>query len=210
MKDRSKAARSHFKKVDPIIYNAMNNIDFGEWFEPDQKDKNSSEYFGALCREIIGQQLAGKASNAIFARFESLLKPSPVKPNKILSIESQKFRDIGMSWAKTKYVKDLAEKTLKKEIELENLDKLSDEKVVMELTKVKGIGPWTSEMFLIFTLGRENVFSHGDLGLKRGLEKLYNLKNPTKEVVENIVNPWSPYKTYGSITLWHTLDSTKE
>jgi len=130
-----------------------------------------------------------------------------VDPKKLLKIKDQKLRDVGMSWGKVRYVKDLAIKHLGGEIDLSKLSSLSNEQVITELTKVKGIGPWTGEMFLMFTLRREDVFSFGDLGLKRGIEKLYNLKEPTVAQIEKIIMPWSPYKTYGSIALWHSLDN---
>lgn len=195
--------RAHFKRIDPIIHSAMEEIDFSDWLEP----RNSSDYFVSICREIIGQQLSGKVASTITGRFRKLFGRKKVSPKNTLTFSDQELRDVGMSWAKVKYVKDLAEKTLNGDINLENLDELNDEDVRIELIKVKGIGPWTAEMFLIFTLGREDVFSHGDLGLRRGLEKLYRLKDPSEEQINKIVSPWSPYKTYGSITLWHSLDS---
>jgi DNA-3-methyladenine glycosylase II len=78
--------------------------------------------------------------------------------------------------------------------------------VIETLVQVKGIGRWTAEMFLMFSLGREDIFSHGDLGLRRGLEKLYCLKDPSRDDVEAIVTKWSPYKSYGSVALWHSLE----
>lgn len=88
------------------------------------------------------------------------------------------------------------------------LDSLSKEDVIKELTMVKGIGVWTAEMFLLFTLHREDIFSHGDLGLKKGFAKLYGVNNPTKEDIETVVKRWSPYQSYGSIVLWHHLDNS--
>ena len=184
----------------------MGDLDFNEWIKPQKKKKGSLEYFRALCRNIIGQQLAGKAADAITNRFKKLFTPRQINPKKILSLSDQTLRDVGMSWAKVKYLKDLSQKTLNKEVNFDLIGSFSDEKVIEKLTKVKGIGPWTAEMFLMFTLGREDVFSFGDLGLRRGLEKLYKIQNPTVKQIEKIVNPWSPYKSYGSITLWHSLE----
>lgn len=202
-----KIIRGHFKKVDPVIYKAMAGLDFSEWIKPRKKKRDNLGYFRALCREIIAQQLAGEAADAITKRFKNLFEPLQVEPKKILSLPDQTLRDVGMSWAKVKYLKDLSQKTLNREVNFDLIGSFSDEKVIAELTKVKGIGPWTAEMFLMFTLGRENVFSFGDLGLRRGLEKLYQIQNPTTKQIEKIVNPWSPYKSYGSITLWHSLES---
>ena len=89
-----------------------------------------------------------------------------------------------------------------KKINLEKLDRLSDEATMAELIKVKGIGPWTAEMFLIFTLKREDVFSFGDLGLNKAIKKLYG-----KRKVESIVKRWAPYRSFGSLALWYSLDN---
>ena len=124
-----------------------------------------------------------------------------------MKIPDQKIRDAGLSWAKVKYLKDLADKVKNKVIHLEKLDTLSNEEVITELTKVKGIGPWTAEMFLMFTLGREDVFSHGDLGLKNAIKKLYGFKkDPTRKQVEKIIARWTPYKTYACRILWKSLE----
>lgn len=194
----------YFKTHDPKIHAAMENLDFDEWIMP-RKEESGETYFESLCRAIVGQQLSIKAAQSIYKRFETLLK-NKITPDQILKIEDQKFRDIGMSWAKAKYVKNLAQMVKTKEVVLDNLHEIDDEAVVNELIKVKGIGKWTGEMFLIFTLRRPNVFSHGDLGLKRGIEKVYKLKNPSVKQIERIVKKWEPYKSYGSIALWYSLD----
>lgn len=196
--------KRHFKKVDPVIYRVMADLDFNQWLAPRRRKRG--DYFMSLCREIIGQQLSGKVADVILHRFKSAFTKKTPTPRKVLKVSDQKLRDIGMSWAKVSYVKDLAQKTLKKEVGLHVLDRLDDQEVMVELTKIKGIGPWTAEMFLIFTLRRENVFSHGDLGLRKGIQKLYRLENPTQEKIEKIIGPWSPYKSYGSIALWHSLE----
>jgi DNA-3-methyladenine glycosylase II len=95
---------------------------------------------------------------------------------------------------------------LDKTIHLEKLDKLSNEEIIRELTQVKGIGPWTAEMFLMFSLKREDVFSHGDLGLRNAIQKIYGFKEkPTIQQVEKIIKKWSPYKTYACRILWKSL-----
>lgn len=200
--------RLHFKKVDPIIHAAMVDLDFDVWIKPrKEKRGNGKDYFSALTREIIGQQLSGKAANAIIKRFKSLLKNEIIDPQKLLKIPDQKLRDVGMSWAKAKYVKNIAEVYLTNTVKFDQFDKLSDEEIIKELTTIKGVGPWTAEMFLIFTLGREDIFSFGDLGLKKGFTKLYRVENPTKDQIEKVTSKWTPYRSYGSITLWHSLDT---
>lgn len=193
----------HFEDIDPTIGSVLPQITWSAWFE----DRPSSDHFFNLTRNIIYQQLAGKAASTIFGRFESLVKE--ITPQNVLAIDSQKLRDAGLSWAKVKYVKDLAEKVIKREINLVTIESLDNEAVITELTKVKGIGLWTAEMFLLFTLHRENVFSYGDLGLKNGLIKLYKIKTPPSPTqIAKIINRWSPYESYGSIALWHSLDNS--
>lgn len=194
--------KKHFAKVDPKILAVLETVNLDEWFE----DGSSDDHFYNLTRNIIYQQLAGKAASTIYGRFEKLVG-GKVTPNQVVKFEDQAFRDVGLSWAKAKYVKDLAAKIISGEVILENINTLDNESVIAELTKVKGIGRWTAEMFLLFTLHRENIFSHGDLGLKKGFSKLYKIVNPREFQIEEIVSRWSPYKSYGTICLWHYLDN---
>lgn len=196
----------HFKKADSILHSHMKNVDFDEWFNPRQKLKTDN-HFLALTREIIGQQLSGKAANSIFKRFLDFYGTEQIRPKDLLNTVDEEIRNLGLSWSKVKYIKGLAQKVDSGELILAQLKDLPDENVITTLTDIKGIGPWTAEMFLIFTLGRENVFSYGDLGLKKGIEKIYGIKDPEKEQIETIIKSWEPYKTYGSITLWNSLDN---
>jgi DNA-3-methyladenine glycosylase II len=198
---------AHFKKSDPKIYEVMKNVNFAEWFDEYEDLVNEHELFLALCRKIVGQQLSVKAARAINKRFSDYFAGA-ISPQKIIDTADQQLRDTGISWAKVKYIKDLATKVINKEIHLDKLFELADEEVTNELIKIKGIGKWTTEMFLIFNLKRENVFSHGDLGLKNGLEKIYKMKNPNVKKIEKVISKWHPYKTFGSIALWHSLDNS--
>ncbi|MBN1168888.1 DNA-3-methyladenine glycosylase 2 family protein [Candidatus Woesebacteria bacterium] len=200
--------KDHFKKVDPIIYKAMRDVNFDKWLKR-QKPKTSdgSEYFERLCREIIGQQLSGKAVGAIIERFEQLFNNKLIDPHKLVRIHDKTLRNVGMSWSKVQYVKNIAKAYLNNTVQFDKLHKLSDEEITSQLTAIKGVGNWTVEMFLMFTLGREDVFSYGDLGLRKGFAKLYKIDNPTKVEVEKVTDKWKPYRTYGSITLWETADA---
>ena len=191
----------HFARVDPVIAKVLPEINWSEWLE----DRASPDHFYNLSRNIIYQQLAGKAASTIFGRFENLVKE--VTPPNVIAIEDQRLRDAGLSWAKVKYIKDLADKVIKEEVNLTKLDSMANEDVITELTKVKGIGRWTAEMFLLFTLHREDIFSYGDLGLKNGFAKLYGVDNPTVEDIKKVVGAWHPFESYASIALWHTLDN---
>ena len=123
-----------------------------------------------------------------------------------MKLSDREVREAGTSWAKVGFLKDLAEKTVSKEVPFSKLSDLDDEAVIEELIKVKGIGRWTAEMFLIFSLGRPDVFSHGDLGLRRAIEKLYKLADPSQEDIEAITIKWSPYRSWGSRALWKWYD----
>ena len=196
----------HFKKRDPKIHAVMENLNFDEWIKPYKSTRGENNYFLALCRSIVGQQLSGKAASSIYKRFADSFGRKVINPKNVLGKTDQELRDRGLSWAKVKYIKSLAEHVHSGELNLSKLDKLSDEEIITELTKVKGIGNWTVEMFLIFTLGREDVFSFGDLGLKKGIEKVYKRKDPTIAQMERITKKWMPYRSYGTIALWHSLE----
>lgn len=193
----------HFKIKDPTLHKYALKV---KRIEPIKKDK-PDRYFYQLCRDIVGQQLSGKAADTIFGRFEKLFPDGIIQPPDILAIPHEKMRSVGMSNAKARYVRHLAEAYLHEGLPLLELDSMADEEIIIELTKVKGIGRWTAEMFLIFTLGRGDVFSFGDLGLKKGLMKVYGFKKePTKKQIEKIVKNWSPYKSFASRVLWGSLE----
>lgn len=193
----------HFKRKDPVLHKYALKI---KKIDPINKEK-PERYFYQLCRDIVGQQLSGKAADTIFGRFEKLFTGGKIQPSDILAISHEKMRAVGMSNAKARYVRHLAEAFLHEGLQLLQLDSMADEEVIVELTKVKGIGRWTAEMFLIFTLGRDDVFSFGDLGLKKGLMKVYGFKKePPKKQIEKIVKNWSPYKSFASRVLWGSLE----
>lgn len=200
-----KIIHKHFLKHDPVIANQILGINFSEWFKP--QPHNEHELFTSLCRIIVGQQLSGKAANAIYKKFCSVFTKKEPTPKKVLSQLDQSLRDAGLSWAKVKYIKDLAQHFVDKKIQFNELQLLSDEEVITELTKVKGIGRWSAEMYLMFTLHRENIFAYDDLGLNKGLVLLYRLKTPTRNKIAKIVDKWTPYKSFGSIALWNSLDN---
>lgn len=193
----------HFKKSDPLLYAVM--LEVGEL--QSLPNRETQDYFVNLVDSIIGQQLSGKVSDVIFARFKGLFKDGKITPQVVLKLNDEKIRGIGVSYSKIKYIKDLAQRVKDKQIDLDKLIGLPDEEVVVELIKVKGIGRWTAEMFLMFTLKREDIFSHGDLGLNNAIKKIYKLPDYSQERVEKLVSKWAPYKSYASRTLWRSLDN---
>lgn len=197
-----KKVLEHFKKNDLMMFELALRINDKSVFEL----KKSDNFFLSLCREIINQQLADKAAHAIFNRFLSLFSNQKVSKELILKTPEQTLRNAGMAWAKVRALKDLALKTKRGEVNLKKLEKMVDQEVIMELTKVKGIGPWTAEMFLMFSLAREDVYSFKDLGLRKAIKKVYKIKELTEDKAEKISLNWSPFKTYACRILWRSLD----
>lgn len=193
---------NHFKKVDARLASLIKNISLPQL-------KTPKNYFRFLVEAIISQQLSLKAADSITTRFKKIFfgKSFPTAAE-ILKTSEEKMRGAGLSRAKITYIKDLSAKIMGKEISLRRLKSLDDEDIIEYLTRVKGIGRWTAEMFLIFALGREDVFSYGDLGLHNALKKLYTWKRePNRRHLEKLVNAWSPYKSYAARYLWKSLDN---
>ncbi|HQA96216.1 MAG TPA: DNA-3-methyladenine glycosylase 2 family protein, partial [Candidatus Colwellbacteria bacterium] len=194
---------AHFKKNDPKIYFYLQTDPKIERLKP----KDRKDYFSRLCVDIIFQQISGKAGDAILAKFRSLFPKKRISAKKFLALGEPEIRAAGISAQKAKYLKSLAEHFCGKKIRIKDFDKMTDEEVITELTRIKGIGRWTAEMFLMSTLGRENVFSAGDLGLRKGLMKVYGFDEyPPEKKVEKITSAWAPYKTYGCLALWRSND----
>jgi DNA-3-methyladenine glycosylase II len=167
----------------------------------------SEDPFVDLVHSIIDQQLSEKAGRTIFERFLALFPKGMVTPDAVLALEDQTIRDVGVSWSKVSYIKAIAQAVRSKSVDFASIATLGDEDVIASLTTIKGVGRWTAEMFLMFSLGREDIFSYGDLGLRRAIQRLYGFrKEPTRRQMEKIVRRWSPYRTYAARILWRTLD----
>ncbi|MBU0976000.1 MAG: DNA-3-methyladenine glycosylase 2 family protein [Patescibacteria group bacterium] len=200
----SKKITNHFKQNDDKMYSLVQRYGV----IPVEGESDYTSYFPKLCREIIGQQLSGYAAKAIRTRFHSLFRSGKPNVKKILTLEDQALRDAGMAWSKVRAIKNLSELTHSKRIPYEKFSLMSDGEISECLIQVKGIGSWTAEMFLIFTLGRKDVFSVGDLGLRKGVVKLYQLRE-TKTLHDRILKiskRWLPYRSYASLLLWKSID----
>ena len=163
------------------------------------------DYFQGLVGEIIGQQLSGRVAGVIYERLKGKVK-GRLTPGKILALFDQELRNCGMAWAKVRSIKDLAQRVKEKKLHIRKLNKLSDEEVMIELIAVKGIGRWTAEMFLMFTLGRTVVFPDDDLGIRKGMPKLLKKNLSQNEMVE-FAERWKPYRTIASWYVWKNLDN---
>lgn len=194
---------NHFLKVDPILYKLA--FDFSD---PDLFKTNPEEdYFLSLCQSIVNQQLSTLAAATIWKRFIAIFPDATPDPYLLLDIEIEQLRSVGLSQAKCTYLHSVAEAFTRKTIEFNNLETLDDQEIITQLTQIKGVGVWTAEMFLIFTLDRPDVFSLGDRGLMRAIEKAYGVDTTNKQVVEEIILPWSPYRSYAAKILWRSLDN---
>jgi len=177
-----------------------------KWGHCDISPRKKRDYFSGLVREIISQQLSGASASAIRGRFEKKVK-GKITPKNILKLNEQNLRDCGMAWSKARYVRDLAEKVKSGVVEIDRLDKLPDEKVVEELVAVKGIGPWTADMFLMFSLGRPDIFPTEDLGIQKGFEKVTGKKFDKSKSAIFAEKHWKPYRTAASWYLWGSLEN---
>lgn len=196
---------SHFEKTDPKLAKVLKKVHVAygdEIFKLTKKEL----LFDELVESIVSQQLSVKASDAIYKRIINLLPRQKLNPENLLKINDEALRKAGISYGKIKYLKDLSEKVKSGELDLNRLEKLENEEVIKELIKVKGVGRWTAEMFLMFALGRPDVFSHGDLGLKNAIMKIYGMKEYKIKAVEEIVIKWAPYRTIAARILWRSLE----
>lgn len=167
--------------------------------------KRKTHHFAVLVESIVSQQLATRAAEVIFDRFTKLYPKFPTA-TEILATKNSKLRSVGLSSMKVEYIKDLAKNIEKGNVNIKSLSKMSDEKVVEHLTQVKGIGRWTAEMFLIFSLGRPDILPVHDLGLRKGVQKAFSLRIlPKPKQVEEIGERWRPYRSIATWYLWKSL-----
>ena len=187
-----------FLKQDPNLVKIINRI--GNY-----QIKKRNNHFAVLVESIISQQLASAAAEAIFARFKKLYPKFPTADH-ILNTKDAKLRSVGLSGMKIEYLKDLAQKIEDKKLKMRSLSKMSDDEIIEHLTQVKGIGRWTAEMFLIFSLGRLDVLPTGDLGLRKGVQMAFSLSElPKPKEVEEIGMRWKPYRSVATWYLWKSL-----
>lgn len=163
------------------------------------------DYFKSLVRSIIGQQISVQAANAVFGRLDALFEHN-VRPEAILQASDEQLRSVGLSGRKTVYLRDLAAKVHDRLIDFNRLEELDTEAVIKQLTSIKGIGNWTAEMFLIFSLRRMNVLAVDDIGLQRGAKWLYNVdKSERRQILLDKQPVWEPHLTIASFYLWEVV-----
>ncbi len=168
--------------------------------------RKRSDYFNVLVLSIANQQLSGKAADTIYGRLKKMCGGS-ITPWNIAKLRPGQIRKAGFSYPKVSYIKDLAEKFIKKEINPHKFHFQSDEQVLEELVKVKGIGRWTAEMFLMFSLGRQDVFPADDLGIKKAIARLYKMNDASSKNLDKFSRRWKPYRSYASLYLWKSIET---
>ena len=203
--DTDAEAIAHLRAADPVLRTVIDGVeDLG-----DRRAGRPEDHYGALVRSIVGQQLSTKAARAIYARLTERFGGRTPTPQEVLADDPDELRAAaGLSRAKVSFLRSLAEHVLEGSLELERLDELSDEDVIAELTAVRGIGVWSAHMFLMFHLGRPDVLPVGDLGIRKAVQKHYDLAElPVGPAIEAIAEPWRPYRTLASLFLWRSLDA---
>ena len=190
----------HFQQKDPVLFAVLQRMKDPDDIAP------TKDLFTDLCDAIISQQLSVKVSQVLVERLRITLGGS-FTPDKILQLPDERIREQGISHAKIKSLKDVSTRMIQGNIVFTKLRLLSDEQVIEKLIEVKGIGPWTAQMFLMFSLGREDVFSPGDGGLRRAIKNIYGFASePTDEEMKKLSLQWAPYRTYACKILWKSLD----
>src|SRR5208283_4006536 len=195
----ARKARMHLSKADPVLAQIIAEVG-ALGIQPRR------ERFQALARNIIFQQLAGAAANAIYGRFVGLFPgvefPSP---EQVLAKTDAELRSVGLSKKKALYIKDLAAHVRDGKLNFHRFHRMTDEEIIADLTRVKGIGRWTAEIFLMFNLGRPDVLPLDDLGLRIAARQAYRLASlPSKRELEEMGERWRPYRTAASWYLWQS------
>jgi len=190
----------HLKKSDPVMRAIIERV--GAF-----KIEHREPSFETLVRSIVYQQLSGKVASVILGRLIAALPEGKVTPDAILKLTPARMRKAGLSKQKTAYIRDLARKTNKGQVNFEALPDLTDLEVIEHLTRVKGIGVWTAHMFLIFALRRPDIMASGDLGVRMAIRKAYELEElPAPKQVEELAAAWRPYASVAVWYLWRSLE----
>jgi 3-methyladenine DNA glycosylase/8-oxoguanine DNA glycosylase len=192
-------AISHLKECDPILRAIIERVG------PFRMEYGPPE-FHSLAEAIIYQQLNGKAAVVIFKRFAALAG-EPLTPAGILKLTNEQMRSVGLSKQKSSYLRDMAERAMSRQLDFSRLHEMSDEEVIKHLTQVKGVGVWTAQMFLMFTLKRPNVLPTGDFGVQSAIKRHYKKRKlPKPAQMEKLAKAWEPYRSIACWYLWKSMD----
>lgn len=165
-------------------------------------EKPPDAYFSTLVKSIVSQQISTRAAATIYQRLQSL---SPITPAAMLACPVEQLRECGISQAKVSYIVSLAE--MWPDLSPQTFSLLSDQQLIDRLVTCRGVGVWTAEMFLLFAMGRADIFALNDLGLRQGVAKLYTVDQSDREQIRIISERWSPHRSLASLAVWHQLDN---
>lgn len=200
----TRAALKHFRQVDPTMAALLTRALRAPAPLTLPVAKKPEEYFARVVRSIISQQISVKAAASVLSRVTTLLG-GDITPQAVLTTPEEALKACGLSAQKTKYIRHNA--AVWHEVPVHSFTSMSDTEVIIELTKLYGIGKWTAEMFLLFSLARTDVFSFGDLALMQGIYKYYPIKPHYTRKLSTLVECWSPYRSFASLALWWNKDS---
>jgi DNA-3-methyladenine glycosylase II len=207
-------AITHLKKCDPVLAAIIARVG------PFRLDRRPAT-FEAMCRAIVFQQLAGAAARTIYQRLQNACEQATggqdterslyggfiITPESVLVLTEEQMRACGLSRQKLSYIRDLAQKTISREVDFAALPAMSDEKVIEHLTRVKGVGVWSAQMFLIFALGRLDVMPTVDLGINMAIVKAYGKRKiPKPKQILKFAEKWKPYRSMACWYLWRSVD----
>ncbi|HHM21600.1 MAG TPA: DNA-3-methyladenine glycosylase 2 family protein [Bacteroidetes bacterium] len=170
--------------------------------------RQSAGLFPDLLRSIVGQQLSGKAAETIHRRFLNLFDDRPPTAETLLTLDTDTLRSAGLSRQKASYLQNVADFFLREKIEHSNLTNMDDETIIQYLTQIKGVGRWTVEMILMFSLNRPDILPLDDLGIQKGMARLYQIEEKGKALKNKMTEtaaPWRPYRSYACWYLWQSL-----
>jgi 3-methyladenine DNA glycosylase/8-oxoguanine DNA glycosylase len=198
----ARRAIAHLTQADPVIGEVIRRV--GPFRLTPRAE---GTHFDAVCRSIIYQQLSGKAAATIHGRVLTLYGGRSPLPHELAATTDERLRAVGLSRQKLSYLKDLASRVASNALPIETLHALADDDVIDALVRVKGVGRWTAQMFLMFRLGRPDVLPELDLGIQKAIQRAYRLrKRPSPERVLKIGAVWAPYRTVASWYLWRSLE----
>ncbi len=195
-------AIAHLRKTDPVLDSVIERVGAYQL-----RPRNEGSHFDHIARAIVYQQLSGKAASTIHGRLCALFPNGRVDPALLRTMPDETLRAAGLSRQKIGYLRDLAAHTTEGTLRIDSLHELPDEDISAQLVKVKGVGIWTAQMFLIFRLGRPDVLPVNDLGIRKGVQVAYKLRKlPSPKQVETIGARWMPFRSVASWYLWRLLD----
>ncbi len=199
---RPAVALRHLRAADPTLAKIIAAVGPCRF-----KPRAEGTHFDAIVRSIVYQQITGKAASTILGRLHAHFGGRAPTAKELLETSEEELRGAGLSRQKQRYMRDLAERTAAGLVEFERFDDLPDEQIVAELTAIKGIGPWTAQIFLMFRLGRADVLPVADLGIQKAIQRAWRMRKlPKPAQVAKLGARWAPHRTVASWYLWRSLD----